>query len=213
MSRPRILIGDDHRLVAEGLARLLQPDYEIIDIVEDGRKLVDAAEKLQPDLILVDISMPLLNGLDAFERILKTDCNAKVIFLTMHQDAIYAARALRMGASGFVLKHSASHELRIAIQTVLAGQIYVSPAVAEQLDRFTQSPKSEMCDELLLTPRQREVLQLFAEGNSARQVAEILRISTRTAENHKAHIMIILGVNSTAELIRCAVRHGLIAPM
>lgn len=211
MLRPRILIGDDHRLVAEGIAKLLQDDYEIADIVEDGWGLVSAAERLKPDLILADITMPLLNGLDACEKILKAGNTPKIIILTMHHDAIYAVRAFRIGVAGFVLKNSASLELLSAVKTVLSGKTYVSVQMAEQLEAFSQVGNKELDDSRSLTPRQREVLQLFAEGHSAREVAEILHISVRTAENHKAHIMSILGANSTAELIRCALRLGLIS--
>jgi len=212
MSRPRVLIGDDHRLVAEGLEKLLQPDYEIVDIVADGWQLVSRAEQCKPDLILADITMPQLNGLDACEKIVKAGHCSKIVFLTMHQDAIYALRALRIGAVGFVLKQSASSELLTAIETVLAGTSYISSPVAAQLQQISQTSKNDLRDELLLTPRQREILQLFAEGNSAREVADVLSISVRTAENHKNHIMVLLGVTSTAELVRCAIRHGLIAP-
>lgn len=211
MQRPRIVIGDDHRLVAEGIAKLLQEEYEVVDIVEDGWGLVSAAERLKPDLILADITMPLLNGVDACEKILKAGGAAKVVILTMHHDAIYAVRALRVGVSGFVLKNSASLELLTALKTVLNGQTYVSAEMAEQLDAYAQGANKELEESLSLTPRQREVLQLFAEGHSAREVAEVLHISVRTAENHKAHIMSILGANSTAELIRCALRLGLIS--
>jgi DNA-binding NarL/FixJ family response regulator len=211
MRRPLILIGDDHRLVAEGLAKLLQEEYEIAEIVEDGWGLVSAAERLRPDLILADITMPMLNGLDACEKILKSGNSAKVVILTMQHDAIYAVRAFRIGASGFVLKNSASLDLLIAVRTVLDGKTYVSPRMAEQLELYSHSSSKELEETVSLTPRQREVLQLFAEGHSARKVAEVLNISVRTAENHKAHIMSILGASSTAELIRCALRLGLIS--
>ena len=211
MPRPVILIGDDHRLVAEGLAKLLQEEYEIAEIVEDGWGLISAAERIRPDLVLADITMPLLNGLDACEKILKSGISTKVIILTMHHDAIYAVRALRIGAAGFVLKNSASVDLLIAVRTVLDGKTYVSPQMQEQLELYSQNSSKELEESISLTPRQREVLQLFAEGLSARKVAEVLNISVRTAENHKAHIMSILGANSTAELIRCALRLGLIS--
>jgi DNA-binding NarL/FixJ family response regulator len=211
MRRPLILIGDDHRLVAEGLEKLLQADYDIAEIVEDGWALVAAAERLRPDLILADITMPLLNGLDACEKIVKRVPGAKVVVLTMHHDAIYAVRALRSGAAGFVLKNSASLELLTAVKTVLDGATYLSPQMVKPLEIFSQNSSADVMDTVTLTPRQREVLQLFAEGHSAREVAEILHISVRTAENHKAHIMNILGTSSTAELIRCALRLGLIS--
>jgi DNA-binding NarL/FixJ family response regulator len=211
MLRPRILIGDDHRLVAEGIAKLLQDDYEIVDIVEDGWGLVSAADRLKPDVILADITMPLLNGLDACEKILKSGSSSKAIILTMHHDAIYAVRAFKIGVSGFVLKNSASLELLSAVKAVLNGQTYVSAQMSEQLAAYAQGSSKELDDSRSLTPRQREVLQLFAEGHSVREVAEILHISVRTAENHKAHIMSILGASSIAELIRCALRLGLIS--
>jgi DNA-binding NarL/FixJ family response regulator len=190
---------------------LLQEEYEIAEIVEDGWGLVSAAERLRPDLILADITMPMLNGLDACEKILKSGNSAKVVILTMQHDAIYAVRAFRIGASGFVLKNSASLDLLIAVRTVLDGKTYVSPRMAEQLELYSHSSSKELEETVSLTPRQREVLQLFAEGHSARKVAEVLNISVRTAENHKAHIMSILGASSTAELIRCALRLGLIS--
>jgi DNA-binding NarL/FixJ family response regulator len=196
-------------MLAEGLRGLLEPAYELVEIVEDGRALVDAAQRLQPDVILADITMPLLNGLDAVEQIRCLGCRAKVIFLTMHKDALYAARAMRAGASGFLLKHSASAELLTAIQEALAGRTYVTPAIAELLERL---PDRTPDGDVPLTRRQREVLQLFAEGRSAKEVAEMLHISARTAEGHKAQIMKLLGARSTADLVQCAIRHGLIAP-
>ena len=209
MSRVRILMADDHRLVAEGLRSLLEPAYELVEIVEDGRELVGAAQRLQPDVIVADVTMPLLNGLDAVEQLRRLGCQAKVVFLTMHKDPLYAARALRAGASGFVLKHSASAELLTAIQEALAGRTYVTPAIAERLDRL---PNPAPDSDVPLTRRQREVLQLFAEGHSAKEVAKLLHISARTAEGHKAQIMQLLGARSTADLVQCAIRHGLIAP-
>jgi DNA-binding NarL/FixJ family response regulator len=213
MDRPRILVADDHRMVAEGLRSVLEPDFELLEIVEDGRALVEAALRLRPDIIVADITMPCLNGLDAVEQIRRAGCDAKVIFLTMHKDAVYAARAQRVGASGFVLKHSASTELLTALRRVLEGRTYVTPQIAELLERLPAMPARGTDELLLLTPRQREVLQLYAEGYSAKDVANVLHISTRTAENHKAQIMAALGVSSTAELVRWAIRHGLIAPV
>jgi DNA-binding NarL/FixJ family response regulator len=155
MRRPQILIGDDHRLVAEGLEKLLQADYDVAEIVEDGWALVAAAERLRPDLILADITMPKLNGLDACEKIVKQVPDAKVIILTMHHDAIYAVRALRSGASGFVLKNSASLELLTAVKTVLDGATYLSPQMAKQLEIYSQNSSADVMDTVTLTPRQR----------------------------------------------------------
>ena len=156
--------------------------------------------------------MPQLNGLDAVEQIRRAGCDAKVIFLTMHKDAVYAARAQRAGASGFVLKHSASTDLLTALRAALEGRTYVTPEIAELLDRLPAMPPLGADKPTMLTPRQREVLQLYAEGYSARDVAATLQISVRTAENHKAQIMKALGVRSIADLVRWAIRHGLIAP-
>ena len=209
MSRARIVMADDHRMVAEGLRSVLEPTYELVAIVEDGRELVEAAQRLDPDLIVADVTMPLLNGLDAVDQLRGLGCQAKVIFLTMHKDVLYAARALRSGASGFVLKHSAPTELLTAIHEALAGRTYVTAAIAELLKG---SPDQAPDHNVLLTRRQREVLQLFAEGRSAKEVGKLLNISARTAEGHKAQIMSLLGASSTAELVKCAIRHGLVAP-
>jgi DNA-binding NarL/FixJ family response regulator len=211
MSRPRVLLADDHQIVAEGLRGLLEPEFDLIGIVSDGRQLVEAATRLDPDVVIVDISMPLLNGLDAAEEMRRKGCRAKIVFLTMHMDASYAARALRSGASGFVLKHSATSELVAAVRAAVGGETYVTERIANSLQRETNSSSLHVNrTEPLLTPRQREVLQLFAEGRSAKQVAAILHISTRTAENHKARIMSLLGVTSTSDLVQYALRHGII---
>ena len=212
MSRPRILVADDHRIVAEGLRSLLEPEFELVEIVEDGRQLVDTAKRLTPDVIVADITMPQLNGLDAVEELRQAGCTAKIVFLTMHKDATYAARALRSGASGFVLKHSASSELVTAIRESLVGRTYVTPAIAEAMERLMAARSNGANEGLLLTRRQREVLQLFAEGRAAKEVASVLHISVRTAESHKARIMSLLGATTTSDLVRCAIRHGLIAP-
>jgi DNA-binding NarL/FixJ family response regulator len=212
MNRPRILLADDHRIVAEGLRSLLEPTFELVEIVEDGRQLVDAARRHAPDVIVADITMPELNGLDAVQQLRQAGCKARVVFLTMHKDATYAARAVRAGALGFVMKHSATAELVTAIREALLGRTYVTPAIAEVVERLTTSRSADADDGILLTPRQREVLQLFAEGRSAKAVASALHISIRTAENHKARIMSLLGASTTADLVQCAIRHGLIAP-
>lgn len=213
MNRPRILVADDHRIVAEGLRSLLESDFELIAIVEDGAQMVEAARRLSPDVIVADITMPRLNGLEALEQLRNAKCAAKVIFLTMHKDATYAARALHAGATGFVLKHSASSELVSAIRASLAGKTYVTPTVAETLREWSDSRlRSETDGVFDLTSRQREVLQLFAEGRSAKEVAHSLHISTRTAENHKARIMKLLGLSTTADLVQYALRHQIIGP-
>lgn len=202
-------MADDHRIVAEGLRSLLEPVHELVGIVEDGRQLVEAAERLQPEVIVADISMPLLNGLDAVAQIRRVGCAAKIVILTMHKDVLYAVRAMRAGASAFVLKHAASTELLVAIHTALMGNTYVTPEIAERMQNLSSA---EAENSLPLTRRQREVLQLFAEGHSAKEVAKLLHISARTAEGHKAQIMSLLGARTTSDLVQCAIRHGLIAP-
>lgn len=212
MKRARVLVADDHRIVAEGLRSLLEPEFELVDIVEDGRALVARAKQLCPDCIVADITMPLLNGIEAALQLKKADVPAKIVFLTMHQDVTYALKAFELGVSGFVLKHSAPSELVTAIREALAGRTYVTPLIAGELMQAYRDgagrPQDPATD---LTARQREALQLFAEGRSAKEVAAILHISPRTAEFHKASIMKMLGLHSTAELAQYAVRHGIIA--
>lgn len=212
MKRARILIADDHRIVAEGLRGLLEPDFELVGIVEDGRALLSAAEKLRPDVIVADISMPLLNGIDSVRQIKKTHEEIKVIFLTMHPDVTYAVSAFEAGASGYVLKHSAPSELITAIQSALTGRTYVTPLLAGELMQFYKERPQAGLDELSkLTQRQREVLQLLAEGHSAKEIASILNISTRTVEFHKYRIMKDLGLKNVAELVKHAIKHGISA--
>jgi DNA-binding NarL/FixJ family response regulator len=209
MKRPRILIADDHRILAEGLRSLLEPEFELIGIVEDGRALLDSVEKLKPDVLVADISMPLLNGIEAVRQIRKTNEDIKVIFLTMHDDVAYAAGALEAGALGYVLKHSAPSELTAAIRSALRGRTYVTPLLAGELMRYSKEAVHDQRDQMTkLTARQREVLQLLAEGHSAREIAKILKISARTVEFHKYRIMEDLGIKTTAELVKFAVRHG-----
>jgi DNA-binding NarL/FixJ family response regulator len=210
MSKPRVLLADDHQMVAEGLRNVLEPEFELVGIVADGRELLAAATKLQPDVIVMDITMPSLNGIEAARQLRQAASRAKVVVLTMHRDAAYAARALDAGAAGFVLKHSAASELITAIREALQGRIYVTPLIAgELLQSYRQKDRQpeEPFDQL--TPRQREVLQLIAEGQSAKAVAKTLHISPRTAEFHKARILRVLGLNTAAELVQYAIRHGL----
>ena len=212
MKRPRVLLADDHVLVAEGLRSLLAPHFDVVGIVSDGRELLQAAKTLDPDVVVLDISMPSLNGIDAAGQMRAAGCRAKVVFLTMHREVAYAARALEAGASGFVLKHSASTELVTAIQEALKGGTYITPQVAGDLLGSYQHGHPAEADALGgLTPRQREVLQLVAEGHSAKEIAAVLRISRRTAEFHKARLMDTLGIQNTAELIQYAIRTGVCA--
>ncbi|HEY1379347.1 MAG TPA: response regulator transcription factor [Gemmataceae bacterium] len=209
MRKPRVLLADDHRVVAEGVRGLLEPHFEVAAVVPDGRELLAAAKALDPDAIVLDISMPSLNGIEAARQLRAANSRAKVVFLTMHREVTYAVRALDAGASGFVLKHSAPSELVTAIQEALKGGTYITPQVARDLVGSYRHGAPGGADALDgLTPRQREVLQLVAEGHSAKEVAALLRISRRTAEFHKARLMEALGVETTADLVQYAIRTG-----
>ncbi len=212
MSKPRILIADDHQILAEGLRSLLEPEFEVVGVVADGRELVAAARKHRPDVIVADVTMPSLNGIDAAVQLRQAGVEAKVVFLTMHRDVAYARRAMEAGAAGYVLKHSAATELVTAIREALRGQTYVTPMIAGELLQSYREGDSEPHDSAQrLTGRQREVLQLIAEGRSAKEVAALLKISIRTAEAHKARILEALGLRTTADLVQYAIRNGIIS--
>lgn len=212
MSCPRVLVADDHRIVAEGLRSILEPDFELVGIVENGRDLLEAAGKLHPDVIVADISMPLLNGIEAARQLKQRGEHAKIVLLTMHSDVTYATRAFDAGASGFVLKHAASSELITAIEEVLKGRTYITPMIARELVQAYRDGEPRQPDPTRrLTPRQLEVLQLLAEGHSAKEMAAILNISPRTAEFHKYRMMAALEIRTTAELVQYAVKHGLVS--
>jgi DNA-binding NarL/FixJ family response regulator len=210
MPMPRVLIADDHKIVVEGLKKLLSPEFEIVGTVPDGRELVKAAEKLRPDVIVADISMPGLNGIEAVRQIKKILLDVKVVFLTMHPDIAYAANAFKAGALGYVLKHSAPDELVTAIRAALQGKKYVTPLITGKLMQFYEEGTHGQ-DETVskLTSRQREVLQLVAEGYSAKEIAAILNVSMKTVEYHKYQMMENLGLKTLAELIRYAVEQGI----
>jgi DNA-binding NarL/FixJ family response regulator len=206
-----VLLADDHVLVAEALKSLLAPEFDLVGVVEDGRALMEAARKLRPDVIVADITMPHLNGIDALIRLRQGGDRVPVVFLTMHRDVTFARRALDAGASGFVLKHSAPAELVTAIRAALEGRTYLTPQLAgEVLDAMKQGPERTSDPIASLTPRQREVLQLLAEGLSAKQIAAKLEISARTVEFHKYQMMETLGLHTNAELIHFAIKHGLV---
>ena len=212
MKRPRGVLADDHRMVAEGLKSLLSPDFDLVDVVEDGRALIAAAKRLRPDVIVADITMPRLNGIDALVQLKKDNPSVKVVFLTMHQDVAYARRALEAGASGYVLKHSAPAELIAAMRAAVNGQTYLTPALAGAvLQAIQQEPQMASDPASRLTPRQREILQLLAEGRSAKEIADALAISARTVEFHKYQMMETLGLHHSAELFHFAIKHGLVA--
>jgi DNA-binding NarL/FixJ family response regulator len=214
MGRPRILLADDHTMFSEGLRRILEPHFEIVGTVENGRDLIAAAEQLHPDVIVADVSMPSLNGIEAATRIRKMPHAPKVVFLTMHEDATFAAAAFRAGASSYVLKRSAPPEITTAIQEALRGHTYVSPLVAGDLLN-TLMEKREHPEKLKteLTSRQREILQLFAEGKAPKEIALILNVSTRTVEFHKYRIMDATGARTIADLTRYAIAHGIVQPL
>jgi len=207
MQKKRILLADDHKIITESLRNLLEPTYEVVGMVEDGHKLVKEAARLLPDVIVADISMPKLNGLEAVRQIRKEGIESKVVFLTMHPDVTYAASALDAGASGYVLKHSAQSELLRAVEKVLLGKRFITEKIAEKLDDVPDTRRDPIRK---LTARQREVLQLLAEGKSAKEVAEILCISPRTVEFHKYRIMEELGLSSSAELVQYSIKQGII---
>ncbi|MEZ5361532.1 MAG: response regulator transcription factor [Bryobacterales bacterium] len=208
MNRPGILIADDHRIFAEGLRHILSPYCNVLGTVADGRELIEAAHTLKPELIVADISMPVLNGIDAVRRIRTKNADVKILFLTMHPDVTYATEAIAAGASGYVLKHSVTSELMTAVAAVLRGERYISPSLADKVEKslVEVSTGRKRSISLSLSSRQREVLQLVAQGKSAKEIAELLFISTRTAEYHKQELRKKLGVASTAELVKQAVR-------
>ena len=209
---PRILIADDHTLVAEACKKLLESDYEVVATVSDGRALVRAAVELRPQLIIVDVAMPLLNGLDAGQQIKELTPAVKLVYLTMNPDADLAAEAFRRGASGYLLKTCAASELAIAVREVLKGKSYLSPMIAKDTVDFLLRQDKKMIEEAdRLTERQREVLQLLAEGKCMKEVAAVLNITTRTVAFHKYRIMEVLDAKSSAELVQYAMRNHLIA--
>ncbi len=211
MMRPRVLLADDHRMVAEGLKGLLAEEFELVGMVEDGRSLVKAARELRPDVIVADISMPILNGIDALAQLKQDDPAVRVVFLTMHRNVAYARRALEAGAAGFVLKHSAPAELVLAVRAALQGRTFIAPDLAAELMRSSRRDPQRQGDPAeAMTPRQREILQLFAEGKSAKEIAATLGLSARTVEDHKYRLMESLGIENSAELIHFAIQHGLV---
>lgn len=208
---PRILIADDHTLVAEACKKLLEGEFEVVATVSDGRALVRAAAELKPQLIIVDVAMPLLNGLDAGQQVKEFLPAVKLVFLTMNHDADLAAEAFRRGASGYLLKTCAASELAIAVRVVLRGKSYLSPMIAKDtVDFLLWQDKKRIDEEDRLTERQREVLQLLAEGKCMKEVAGVLNITTRTVAFHKYRIMEVLNAKSGAELVQYAIRNHLI---
>jgi DNA-binding NarL/FixJ family response regulator len=213
MKSPRVLLADDHAMIIEGLRRVLEPEFEIVGAVADGRALVAAAEKLRPDIIVADVSMPLLNGIEAARQIRKRSRKVRIIFLTMHPDVTYAAEAIRAGGSGYILKSSAGVEIVEAIREALRGRTFITPSINRVVVQG-QIERAGRQEELHagLTTRQREVLQLIAEGRNTKEMAEILHVSPRTIEFHKYRIMKALGLGTTAELVQYAIKRGIASP-
>jgi DNA-binding NarL/FixJ family response regulator len=216
MKRIRVLLAEDHVLVSEGLVKLLETDFTLVGSAKDGRALVQEVKKHTPDIAIIDISLPLLNGLEAARQIKKCEPQTKLIFLTMHAEESFVREAFKSGGSGYVLKQSATKELIFAIQEVFQGRTYVSPSVAagivDQALHPTKNPKSiSDPDPDILTQRQMEILQLVAEGKSNKEVAVILDVAVKTVEFHKTRIMQTLGLKTGPELTKYAISHGIIS--
>jgi len=210
--RSRILIADDHTLVAELCKRLLETEFDVVGVVSDGRALVRAARELKPDVIVVDVAMPILNGLDAGRQVKEMLPAVNVVYLTMNPDVEVAAEAFRRGASGYLLKTCAAAELVVAVREILRGKSYMSPALSRDTINFLRRQNKELVrEDERLTERQREVLQLLAEGKVMKEVGDILHMTTRTVAYHKYRMMEVLGAKSNAELVKYAVKNHIVA--
>ena len=209
MRRYTILVADDHAIVKEGVVSLLKAEgFDVVGAVADGDALVEAARRLRPDVIVTDISMPGLNGLEALTRLKAEHSDSKIILLTMHHDALLATRAMRAGASGFLLKHSAGEELLTAIHQAVEGRVYLTPTLTKEVIEQMAIPAGETSPQL--TARQLEVLRLILDGLRMKEIAATLNLSARTVETHKYQMMQTLGVESTAELVKYAIQHRLL---
>ena len=211
MRRARVLLADDHRLLLEAFEKLLQPDFEVVGTVSDGRALLTAARELKPDVIVLDIAMPLLNGMVAAERLKKMMPEVKLIFLTVNEDPGFASEAMRIGASGYLLKSSAASELFHAIEVALEGRTYVTPMIMQDMVTSLANGRQPNEASAKLTTRQREVLQLLAEGHSMKEAANILDLSPRTIAFHKYRIMDALNLKTNADLVQFAIKHGFVS--
>jgi DNA-binding NarL/FixJ family response regulator len=216
--KPQVIVADDHRLVAEGVVKILEQEYNVVATPTDGRAFIEAVEKFRPDLALVDISLPLLNGLDACRHVKKSCPEVKIIILTMHSEQHFVNEAFRVGIEGYLLKTSVADELLFAAKEVLRGCTYITPVVAQglvkqSLESATEPPRRpKTTPTVMLSLRQREVLQLVAEGKSNKEIASTINVTVKTIEFHKARISKELGVHTTAELTKQAITLGLIAP-
>jgi len=212
MKRTTILLADDHTMFCAGMQKLLEPVFEVIGCVQDGRALIKTALEKNPDLVLLDVGMPLLNGLDAGRELKKLMPRVKLIYLTMNPDVEVASEAFRIGASGYLLKNSPAEELLQAVYNVTRGTSYVTPQIGHAMEEmFIRDPMS-LNRPKVLTDRQREVLQMFAEGQSMKEIAYVLQISRRTVRFHKYKIMEELGIKTNSELVQYAIKHSIISP-
>lgn len=211
MRRPRILLADDHQMLLDALKSILEPQCQVVGLVTDGRSLLEVAEKLRPDIIVLDIAMPRLNGLDAARKLKQKMPSVKLVFMTMNEDPYLVGEAFRAGASAFLLKQAAGFELTDAIEQVLKGQKYVTPRAAEGLTNISlREPKNrEHAPEP--SAREREVIQLLAEGRSMKEVASLLKITPRTVAAHKYHAMELMQIKTNAELVQYAIKRGMIS--
>jgi DNA-binding NarL/FixJ family response regulator len=210
MSKPRILLADDHMLILDGLRNLLERHYDLVGTVQDGHSVVNAARRLQPDLVLMDVAMPVLNGLQAGHRLREQLPSVKLLYVSMYGDTPYVEEALRIGASGYVLKRSGWEELSRAIEAVLAGKQYISPELSAALPQPSLQPSApEDSTMRSLTERQRQILRLVAAGYTAKEIGRMLHITSKTVEFHKGRMMRQLQLQSTVELARYALMHGL----
>jgi DNA-binding NarL/FixJ family response regulator len=206
------MLADDHRILREAFTRLLEPDCDVVGSVADGRALLDAAPDLRPDIIVLDVAMPLLNGMDAARQLKRTMPKVKIIFLTMNEDPDVAAEAFRLGASGFLLKNSAASELLQAIQEVSRGRSYVTPQATQGMVESLLHQSDPPRKPAELSPRQREILQLLAEGHTMKEIAKVLKITPRTVAFHKYSMMELLGITSSAELVQYAIKQHIVSP-
>ena len=211
MKRARILIADDHEIFSAAFKKLLEPEYEVVGCVKDGRMLLKAAQELKPDVVIADIGMPLLNGLDAGREIKRLLPLTKLIFLTMNPDSELAQEAVRIGASGYLLKTSHPSELPKTIHDALRGMCYITPSIRSSMEEAFIRDPSGAPRSRELTARQREVLQMLAEGKSMKEIAFILDVKLRTVQFHKYRIMEELGIKTNAEIVQYAIRHGMIS--
>jgi DNA-binding NarL/FixJ family response regulator len=212
MTRPRVLLADDHRLLRETFAQVLEPECEVVGAVADGRAVLTEAVRLQPDIVVLDVAMPLLNGLDAARQLRQILPKVKMIFLTMNEDPDIAAEAFRVGASGFLLKNSAASELLQAIREVARGRSYITPLATQGLVDNLLRPSTPASKSVELSARQREVLQLLAEGHTMKEIARLLKITPRTVAFHKYAMMEQLGVTTNAELMMAAIKQHIVSP-